>query len=552
MKNTITVLMVVGALCAQAQEFTGRLKFNRNRVEPVIGSETVGEYTWTYRINGDAVVIVNRGSIAISPKPKGAITVPSTLGGKPVTSIGDRAFAGCSWIKQVTIPDGVTSIDGYAFSGCSALTSIVMPNVTNIGERAFYNCSGLASVTMPKVISIGSESFRGCIGLTSVVMQNVTSVGGNAFSGCHKLTSMTMPNVMSIGHDAFYGCSELVSVVMPNVKRIMNDAFSGCSGLTSVEVPNVECIEYDAFLGCCGLMNVALPASATNIAAEAFGSCSGLVSFSVDEANPKYKSVLGLLLTKDGKALVCGVNGEVVIPDSVTEVWDYAFAGFKCLTNVIVGTSAAYFGKGVFMGCNRLKKVAFKGNAPEAVPNDFYSGTPRDMVTYVEKDSVGWRGENSKELPEKWCDRPILYVGQEYIGPEEKQERRREAEREEQRRQLRAIQEELRRVREAKAVAGNDVVRTDNSEEMANPVRNSYPNDHTDDPIVLDMNGESWTWDAGCTNGLMFDCYCRIAPQTSGSAWSVLQRVRLTFATNGVLTHAELLPDRVRIQSRCK
>ena len=190
MKKTITVLMVVGALCAQAQ------RFSRNRVEPVIGSEIVGEYTWAYRINGDAVEIVNRGSVAISPKPKGVITVPSTLSGKPVTSIGDRAFAGCSWIKRVTIPDGVTSIDGYAFSGCSALTSIVMPNVTNIGERAFYNCGGLASVTMPKVISIGSESFRGCSGLTSVVMQNVTSVGGNAFSGCHKLTSMTMPNAI--------------------------------------------------------------------------------------------------------------------------------------------------------------------------------------------------------------------------------------------------------------------------------------------------------------------------------------------------------------------
>ena len=542
-----------------------------------ISSETVGEYTWTYRINGDAVEIVNRGSVAISPKQKGTITVPSTLGGKQVTSIGNSAFAGCSWIKRVMIPDGVTSIGGYAFSGCSALTSVVMPNVTSIGECAFSSCSALTSVampnvasirasafsdcgclagvTMPNVTSIGARAFYGCCGLKSLEMPIVTSIGARAFSGCSGLASVEMPKVASIGEQAFFRCSGLASVEMPNVTSIEGGAFSGCIELKRVEMPKVESIgrcALSSYAGCSGITSVALPASATNIAAGAFWNCSRLVSFSVDAANPKFKSVSGLLLTKDGKTLVSGVNGEVVVPDSVTEVWDYAFAGFKCLTNVTFGTGTAYFGKDVFDGCYSLKKVVFKGNAPEAVPADFYSNTPEDMVTYVEKDSTGWDGENSKVLPEKWCDRPILYVGQEYIGPEEKQERRREAEREEQRRLLRAIQEELRRVREAKAVAGNDVVRTDNSEEMANPVRNSYPNDYTDDPIVLDMNGESWTWDAGCTNGLMFDCYCRIAPQTSGSAWSVLQRVRLTFATNGVLTHAELLPDRVRIQSRCQ
>ena len=63
-------------------------------------TETVGGYTWTHRINGDTAEIYKNGySAAISPKPTGTVTIPSTLGGKPVTSIGGYAFSGCSGFK---------------------------------------------------------------------------------------------------------------------------------------------------------------------------------------------------------------------------------------------------------------------------------------------------------------------------------------------------------------------------------------------------------------------------------------------------------------------
>lgn len=55
-----------------------------------------------------------------------------------VTSIGYEAFAGCSGLTFVTIPNSVTFIDDFAFSGCSGLTSVVIPNsVTEIGKFAF-------------------------------------------------------------------------------------------------------------------------------------------------------------------------------------------------------------------------------------------------------------------------------------------------------------------------------------------------------------------------------------------------------------------------------
>ena len=85
---------------------------------------------------------------AIPKSTSGAITIPSTLGGYPVTSIGDGAFSGCSSLTGVTIPNSVTSIGDGAFEGCSSLKSVTIPNsVTSIGERAFGECGALTIYT---------------------------------------------------------------------------------------------------------------------------------------------------------------------------------------------------------------------------------------------------------------------------------------------------------------------------------------------------------------------------------------------------------------------
>ena len=178
-----------------------------------------------------------------------SVTIPNS-----VTSIGDMSFGGCSGLTSVTIPNSVTSIGLRAFDGCSGLTAVTIPNsVTSIGRRAFYGCSGLASVTIPNsVTSIGDMSFRGCSGLTAVTIPNsVTSIGLSAFDGCSGLTAVTIPNsVTSIGGSAFYGCSGLTSITIPNsVTSIGISAFFGCSGLTSVfsEIKNPFEIEEYVF-----------------------------------------------------------------------------------------------------------------------------------------------------------------------------------------------------------------------------------------------------------------------------------------------------------------
>ena len=131
-----------------------------------------------------------------------------------VTSIGDGAFADCSYLTSITIPNSVTSIGGDAFVGCSSLTSITIPNsVTSIGIEAFEGCSSLTSITIPNsVTSIGYGTFYGCSGLTSVTIPNsVTSIGDYAFGNCSSLTSITIPNsVTSITLDIFPEQTEII------------------------------------------------------------------------------------------------------------------------------------------------------------------------------------------------------------------------------------------------------------------------------------------------------------------------------------------------------
>jgi hypothetical protein len=133
----------------------------------------------------------NNGTITITGYTGSAsdVTIPDTIDGLPVTSIGDGAFYG-SYLNIVLIGNNVTNIGDYAFAYCPYLTEVAIgTNVTSIGDYAFAYCSYLTEAVIPNsVTSIGDYAYYG--GAMSCVAfgTNVTSIGDYAFANGNMLS----------------------------------------------------------------------------------------------------------------------------------------------------------------------------------------------------------------------------------------------------------------------------------------------------------------------------------------------------------------------------
>ena len=137
-----------------------------------------------------------------------------------------------SSIKSVVVSDGVTSIGNRAFNGCSSMTNLTIAGkVDTIGSSAFVNCTSLESVEIPEgATTISSGAFKGCTGIKSVTIpDSVKTIGSGAFMDCSKLESVIIPDgVTSLGNDAFDNCTGLGSVAI-NSGIYDGDKFTDCA-----------------------------------------------------------------------------------------------------------------------------------------------------------------------------------------------------------------------------------------------------------------------------------------------------------------------------------
>lgn len=316
-----------------------------------------------------------------------------------VTSIGWEAFSGCSNLTNVAIGGGVADIDDYAFKGCSNLTDFAVGDgVTSIGEHAFEGCNNLRyneyanayylgnsknsyvvliSVNnssldkyeiAPTTRYIFSEAFLNCTNITSIVIpDSVNDVADDAFAGCQNIAFATMPTVAiravaseslqtvvltggdSIEDTAFYGCSNLTSIVISDsVISIGRYAFSGCSGLTLITIPDrVESIGEYAFNECSGLKSIIVSNSVKSIGKCAFSGCSAEIIWGDD---PQITEII--------EWAFAGYEGEnVVIPNGVTGIADYAFYDCYELVSITIPSSVTHIGNLVFPVFCNIKEV---------------------------------------------------------------------------------------------------------------------------------------------------------------------------------------------------
>ena len=171
-------------------------------------------------------------------KEKGIITINIPEG---VAAIGDNAFSDFHNLQTITLPKSLVKIGNNAFQNCPKLTEIDLTYVTTIGEKAFLGCSDLTSVTFGEKIGyLANAIFLGCSSLTEIILpENIAYIGCECFKDCTALSSIEMLGVMEIDNNAFEHCINLFNLSLPkSLTHISPNAFSFCGSLSSVIVQN--------------------------------------------------------------------------------------------------------------------------------------------------------------------------------------------------------------------------------------------------------------------------------------------------------------------------
>ena len=195
-----------------------------------------------------------------------------------LSSIGYDAFAGCTSLTSIALPEGITAIGSYAFYECNSLTSLVIPvGVSIIGEYAFYDCYNLLSVNIPEgLVSIGENAFYVC-GLTGelTLPESLEWVGGYAFFGCDGISKVNYNaiNCQTMGSAAnpvFYDCAFTHLNIGANVQSIPNFAFKRCFMITDMTVAAV--IPPTIYPGTFGMVSRSIPVSVPHGSGDAYSS----------------------------------------------------------------------------------------------------------------------------------------------------------------------------------------------------------------------------------------------------------------------------------------
>lgn len=217
-----------------------------------------------------------------------SITLPASI-----TTIPSSMFAGCSALERVTAKGTITAIGNGAFGSVTdwndqetadtALTEIPdLSQVTSIGDRAFYGCSALETVDLHSVTTMGYAAFQGCDALSGEIdLSKLEVIPGHAFCYDPNITSViTCPTLRSIGDWAFiwadistislpetlnsigtytfYKASLSGTVALPDsLTQLGASAFSGCEEVNAIQIGSgLKDIPANAFAGCTNLKTI--------------------------------------------------------------------------------------------------------------------------------------------------------------------------------------------------------------------------------------------------------------------------------------------------------
>jgi len=349
--------------------------------------------------SSEANVLFNKGKsklIFCVPGKSGAYVIPES-----VKTIGDRAFADCRKLTEITISSGVEAIGDGAFSYCKGLLEITIPaSVEIIGVGAFSRCDNLAALSVEVgnrnyaskdnvlfnksktlllycvpgksgvyivpagVKEISGEAFANCDKLTEAhVSSDVTTIGDRAFTGCSSLVKVTISSDLeTIGEGVFYYCESLTNisvdaenrhflsednVLFNKSKTLLIVCAAGKSGIYTIPA-GVKIIGEYAFFDCTKLTEINIPSGVTTIGNSAFSKCDSLTKMIIPP---------GVTTIGEWAFAICGSLTEITLPPGITAINDCTFYFCGSLKEINIPQGVTVIGSSAFYSCGSLKDI---------------------------------------------------------------------------------------------------------------------------------------------------------------------------------------------------
>ena len=259
-----------------------------------------------------------------------------------------------STLTEFEIASNITTIDANTFDGCSNLMSIAIPNnVNSIGSSAFRSCDRLTiycyADNKPSNWASSWNSDRsvywGSIG--GYVAQN----GITYFISKDESVSMTVPKTIT------------GKVVIPSAVNLKDKQYF------------ITTIGNDIFADCVNITSIELSSSITDIAVNAFVSCSKLESIKVDANNTRYASQDGILYNKSKTDFICipkAIKGAISIPNGIDTISNSLFKDRKDITSIELLDSVKIIEDNAFYNCSGLTSINIPGDIMSIGENTFY------------------------------------------------------------------------------------------------------------------------------------------------------------------------------------
>ncbi|MGN1047017.1 MAG: InlB B-repeat-containing protein [Eubacteriales bacterium] len=342
------------------------------------------------------------------------VSIPETIDGYPVTTIGAYAFEECAEITAVTVPESVTSIGLGAFRGCVNLSSaIINASITALPDQIFSGCHSLSSVYIPEsVTSVGYNAFYACKSLQSFTIgSGITRIAQSAFSFCTSLSQFfvdegntsfatedgVLMNASKTSIVAYPAGKAQHSYTVPSsVTKIGTFSFEGAEYLTSLTVASsVQSIEMGAFFGASHLTSVMIPDSVTSIGLRAFHGCDSLKtlytqenSYAASYFESNYPSV-AVVYTEAAyagafeistEAYVLAETGKIAVKINLSKNSGLAGLSFKVGFNMSVLTLSDFTNGTIISGTTNLEDTSVTLSSVDHI-SYFYAGASNQTET---------------------------------------------------------------------------------------------------------------------------------------------------------------------------